>query len=41
MEINKCYNEKAEEFLVKAPDNFIDLNISSPPYDDIRLYKGQ
>ena len=40
MEINKCYNERAEEFLKSAPDNFIDLTVTSPPYDDLRNYKG-
>ena len=33
MEINKCYNKSAEEFLKETPDNFIDLTVTSPPYD--------
>lgn len=40
MEINNFYNEKAEDWLVKVPDNFIDLTVTSPPYDDLRAYNG-
>lgn len=40
MEINKCYNQKAEDFLISLPDNFIDLTVTSPPYDDLRNYTG-
>ena len=34
MEINKIYNENCLETMAKIPDNFIDLTVTSPPYDD-------
>jgi site-specific DNA-methyltransferase (adenine-specific) len=40
MEINKIYNENCLETMAKMPDNFIDLTVTSPPYDDVRMYKG-
>ena len=40
MEINKIYNENCLETMAKMPDNFIDLTVTSPPYDDLRTYKG-
>jgi site-specific DNA-methyltransferase (adenine-specific) len=40
MEINKIYNENCLETMAKMPDNFIDLTVTSPPYDDVRTYKG-
>jgi len=40
MEINKIYNENCLETMAKMPDNFIDLTVTSPPYDDLRKYKG-
>ncbi len=40
MDINIWYIESAEEFLKKCPDNFIDLNVCSPPYDNLRKYNG-
>ena len=40
MEINKIYNENCLDTMSKMPDNFIDLTVTSPPYDDVRLYKG-
>ena len=33
MEINKIYNEDCLETMAKMPDNFIDLIITSPPYN--------
>lgn len=38
--INKIHNENCLETISKMPDNFIDLTVTSPPYDDVRLYKG-
>ena len=38
--INKIHNENCLETMSKMPDNFIDLTVTSPPYDDVRLYKG-
>lgn len=40
MEINKIYNENCLETMGKMPDNFIDLTVTSPPYDNLREYKG-
>lgn len=40
MEINKIYNENCLETMAKMPDNFIDLTVTSPPYDNLRDYKG-
>ena len=40
MEINKCYNENCLDTMAKMPDNFIDLTVTSPPYDNLRNYNG-
>lgn len=41
VELNKIYCAEASEFMKKyVPDNFIDLTITSPPYDDLRKYNG-
>ncbi len=40
IEINKNYNESNLETMAKMPDNFIDLTVTSPPYDNLRTYKG-
>ena len=40
MEINKIYNENCLETMAKMPDNFIDLTVTSPPYDNLRAYNG-
>ena len=40
MEINKVYNENCLDTMSKMPDNFIDLTVTSPPYDNIRKYNG-
>jgi site-specific DNA-methyltransferase (adenine-specific) len=40
MEINKIYNESNLETMSRMPDNYIDLVVTSPPYDDMRDYKG-
>lgn len=40
MEINKIYNENCLETMAKMPDGFIDLVVTSPPYDDLRTYNG-
>lgn len=39
MEINKIYNENCLNSMAHMPDNFIDLTVTSPPYDQIRNYK--
>jgi DNA modification methylase len=40
MELNKIYNEDNIATLAKMPDNFIDLVVTSPPYDNLRNYNG-
>jgi site-specific DNA-methyltransferase (adenine-specific) len=40
LEINKIYNEDCLETMAKMPDNFIDLTVTSPPYDDLRTYNS-
>ncbi len=40
MELNKIYNENCLETMGKMPNEFIDLVVTSPPYDNIREYKG-
>jgi DNA modification methylase len=38
--VNKIINEDSEKALKEIPSNSIDLTVTSPPYDDIRDYKG-
>lgn len=40
MEINKIYNESNLETTKRMPDGFVDLVVTSPPYDDLRSYNG-
>ena len=40
MEINKIYNENCLETMSRMPDCFVDLTVTSPPYDNLREYKG-
>ena len=40
IEINNIYQGDCVEVMKRIPDNFIDLTITSPPYDNIRDYKG-
>lgn len=40
MEIDKIYNEDCIETMKRMPDNFIDLTVTSPPYDNLRTYNG-
>jgi site-specific DNA-methyltransferase (adenine-specific) len=39
MEINKIYCESNLETMARMPDNFVDLVVTSPPYDNLRTYK--
>jgi len=41
MEINKIYNENCLETMSRMADNFIDLTVTSPPYDNLRTYIGE
>ena len=40
MEINKCYNENCLDTMAMMPDGFVDLTVTSPPYDNLRTYNG-
>jgi DNA modification methylase len=40
MEINKIYNENCLDTMARMPNSFIDLTVTSPPYDNLRTYKG-
>lgn len=40
IELNKIYNENCLDTMSRMPDNFIDLTVTSPPYDNLRDYKG-
>lgn len=40
MELNKIYCESNLDTMARMPDNFIDLTVTSPPYDDLRTYNG-
>jgi DNA modification methylase len=40
MEVNKIYNENNLDTMAKMPDGFIDLTVTSPPYDNLRNYNG-
>ena len=40
METNTNYNESNLETMAKMPDCFVDLTVTSPPYDGLRTYNG-
>ena len=40
IDINKNYNESNLETMAKMPDCFVDLVVTSPPYDGLRTYNG-
>lgn len=40
MEINEVYIENCLNTMSRMSDNFIDLTVTSPPYDNLRKYKG-
>mgnify|MGYP003678325232 CR=1 FL=1 len=37
---NKIYNENCLDTMARMQDNYIDLTVTSPPYDNLRDYKG-
>jgi len=41
MEINQIYNENCLNTMSRMPDGFIDLTVTSPPYDNLRTYTGE
>jgi len=40
MEINKIYNEDCLDTMARMSDNFVDLTVTSPPYDNLRTYNS-
>lgn len=40
METSKIYNENCLDTMSRMPDEFVDMTITSPPYDDLRDYNG-
>lgn len=40
MELNKIYNGDCLEVMKSMPDKCVDLTVTSPPYDNLRDYKG-
>jgi site-specific DNA-methyltransferase (adenine-specific) len=40
MEVNKIYNENCLDTMARMPDCFVDLTVTSPPYDNLRTYNG-
>jgi len=40
METNINYNESNLDTMAKMPNNFLDLTVTSPPYDGLRTYNG-
>jgi DNA modification methylase len=40
IELNKIYCESNLDTLSRMPDEFLDLTVTSPPYDNLRTYNG-
>jgi len=40
MDLNRIYNEDNLETCKRMPDGFVDLVVTSPPYDNLRTYNG-
>jgi DNA modification methylase len=40
IEFSKIYNENCIETMRRMPADFLDMTITSPPYDDLREYNG-
>ena len=40
IELNEIYNENCLETMTRMPSGFVDLVVTSPPYDDLRKYDG-
>ena len=38
--LNKTHNEDCLDTMARMEDSFIDLTITSPPYDNLRMYNG-
>lgn len=40
MEVNKIYNENCLDTMARMSNGFVDLTVTSPPYDGLRTYNG-
>lgn len=40
IEVNRLYHGNCLDHMKEWPDGFIDLTVTSPPYDNLRSYKG-
>ena len=40
MEVNRIYCENNLGTMARMSDNFLDLTVTSPPYDNLRTYNG-
>ena len=40
IELNRIYNEDCLVGMKRIPDGFVDLTVTSPPYDNLRAYNG-
>jgi DNA modification methylase len=40
MDVNKIYCENCLDTMTRMPSGFVDLVVTSPPYDDMRSYNG-
>jgi site-specific DNA-methyltransferase (adenine-specific) len=40
MEVNKIYNQDSAKGLKNIPNDYVDLTVTSPPYDNMRTYNG-
>ena len=40
MDVNIIYNENCLDTMARMPDGFVDLTVTSPPYDNLRTYNG-
>ena len=40
MKVNKIYNENCLATMARMPKEFIDLTVTSPPYDNLRTYNS-
>ena len=40
IELNKTDSEKCLDTMKEMPDDFVDMKLTSPPYDNLRDYKG-
>jgi DNA modification methylase len=38
--IDSLFNENCLDTMARMPDGFVNLTVTSPPYDDLREYEG-